>query len=580
MSQDLLSSSLAALSLDENNGQPSSTTATPSVLSIQFVLCDTPESFSIAIHALKLSLGVVVDCEGLDLGRQNGRLSLLSIRSIPPLPNPSINYIFDFLCLPSSLLQPLFALLSSSSVLKIVFDGRMDYSALYHEYGVVMENVLDLQLVDVASRYVRGERPECTGQHRSRLAGCFGYASIRREKEVFKNVQVLQGLGGCMIEHKCVMTTGGKKQINHDIWMDRPVPDEHLQYAAHDVEMIYTLYAHLTQQGYINPYLRILLYQSKRYVSIWSDAPPVSGDDYRSHPILPLEIIDAFPENEYGSRPTKGTIVCGGCARTLTTDSFPRLSRTAAARRYCFVCYVLPKYLETRIMRQEQREREKKEKKEKREKKEREEREKEEKEKELLTPRDSNAAQSPIHQSTTTTAISLSASFEEKGIKNPDNEKDAPENWRRRATARPGCKNPDNEKDEDKSPSGGSLTNTSVVPTLNQTEWSQRGSGTSMRGSASGLASGPDPIQTGTGRRAKGSGNSARGWNPARGSRPVHGFGSAPASDLAPSPASASAPTERGRARGRGRGTGRGQGTATGKAREEEEETERVEGDV
>ncbi|KAJ3755442.1 ribonuclease H-like domain-containing protein, partial [Lentinula raphanica] len=378
MSQDLLSSSLAALSLDENNGQPSSTTATPSVPSIQFVLCDTPESFSIAIHALKLSLGVVVDCEGLDLGRHNGRLSLLSIRSIPPLPNPGINYIFDFLSLPSSLLQPLFALLSSSSVLKIVFDGRMDYSALYHEYGVVMENVLDLQLVDVASRYVRGERPECTGQHRSRLAGCFGYASIRREKEVFKNVQVLQGLDGCMIEHKCVMTTGGKKQVNHDIWMDRPVPDEHLQYAAHDVEMIHTLYAHLTQQGYINPYLRILLYQSKRYVSIWSDAPPVLGDDYRSHPILPLEIIDAFPENEYGSRPAKGTIVCGGCARTLTTDSFPRLSRTAAARRYCFVCYVLPKYLETRIMRQEQREREKKEKKEKREKKEREEREKEE----------------------------------------------------------------------------------------------------------------------------------------------------------------------------------------------------------
>ncbi|KAJ3972710.1 ribonuclease H-like domain-containing protein, partial [Lentinula raphanica] len=379
MSQDLLSSSLAALSLDENNGQPSSTTATPSVPSIQFVLCDTPESFSIAIHALKLSLGFVVDCEGLDLGRQNGRLSLLSIRSIPPLPNPSINYIFDFLSLPSSLLQPLFALLSSSSVLKIVFDGRMDYSALYHEYGVVMENVLDLQLVDVASRYVRGERPECTGQHRSRLAACFGYASIRREKEVFKNVQVLQGLGGCMIEHNLyLILTRFSMIVNHDIWMDRPVPDEHLQYAAHDVEMIYTLYAHLTQQGYINPYLRILLYQSKRYVSIWSDAPPVSGDDYRSHPILPLEIIDAFPENEYGSRPTKGTIVCGGCARTLTTDSFPRLSRTAAARRYCFVCYVLPKYLETRIMRQEQREREKKEKKEKREKKEREEREKEE----------------------------------------------------------------------------------------------------------------------------------------------------------------------------------------------------------
>ena len=51
----------------------------------------------------------------------------------------------------------MFDILSSNSVTKVVFDGRMDFSALYHEQNVEVQNVLDLQLVDIDSRVIRGE---------------------------------------------------------------------------------------------------------------------------------------------------------------------------------------------------------------------------------------------------------------------------------------------------------------------------------------------------------------------------------------------------------------------------------------
>ncbi|KAJ3737447.1 ribonuclease H-like domain-containing protein, partial [Lentinula guzmanii] len=276
---------------------------------IEYILCDTPESFSSAIAVLQTFSLLVIDCEGLNLGTHHGSLSLLTIRPIAP--QNSQNFIFDFVALTFSL-QPLFSILTNPSILKILYDGRMDFSALYHSYHIDLDPVLDLQLVDICSRFARGGYS--VASHRQRLLRCFSYSQIRQNKDRFKNIHILQSLGGCLEEHGC-KSTSPKKHVNHETWLTRPLSSEYLEYAAHDVEIIHALYTHFIQAGYIqHPLLSLNLSQSKRYISIWNDAPPEQGNIYRSHPLLPLEIIDFIPSNT--------TITCQGCSRNLSSSSF------------------------------------------------------------------------------------------------------------------------------------------------------------------------------------------------------------------------------------------------------------------
>ncbi|KAJ3991437.1 ribonuclease H-like domain-containing protein, partial [Lentinula boryana] len=275
---------------------------------IEFILCDTPESFSSAIAVLQTFSLLVIDCEGLNLGTHRGSLSLLSIRPIAP--QNSQSFIFDFVALTFSL-QPLFSILTNPSIIKILYDGRMDFCALYHTYHIDLDPVLDLQLVDIRSRFAHGDYS--IASHEQRLLRCFSYKQIRQNKDRFKNIHVLQSLGGCLEEHGC-KSTSPKKHVDHETWLTRPLSSEYLEYAAHDVEIIHALYTHFIEAGYIqHPFLSLNLSQSKRYISIWNDAPPEQGNIYRSHPLLPLEIIDFIPSNT--------TITCQGCSRNLSSSS-------------------------------------------------------------------------------------------------------------------------------------------------------------------------------------------------------------------------------------------------------------------
>ena len=74
----------------------------------------------------------------------------------------------------------------------------MDYSALHHEYGVEPTNVLDVQLVDVASRQTRGEGQPA--QFR-RLRKYLPYSDLYSNREAHQQVQKLSGLNECVQEH-------------------------------------------------------------------------------------------------------------------------------------------------------------------------------------------------------------------------------------------------------------------------------------------------------------------------------------------------------------------------------------------
>lgn len=112
--------------------------------------------------------------------------------------------------------------------------------------------------------------------------------------------------------------------VDHDLWMNRPLPDEYLDYARQDAHLIYSLYDHFSRAGYL--YL-VTGEQSLRYISLHRHSPPRRDDIYRSHPFLPLGIL--------GDDPIDGlTKDCLSCNRTLSLFAF--LPFEVGSR--CFVC--------------------------------------------------------------------------------------------------------------------------------------------------------------------------------------------------------------------------------------------------
>jgi len=106
--------------------------------------------------------------------------------------------------------------------------------------------------------------------------------------------------------------------------MNRPLPDESLDYARQDAYLIYSLYDHFSRVGYLS---LVTEEQSMRYVSLHQNSPPHRDDIYSSHPLLPLGIL--------GKDPIEGlTNKCLKCNRTLSLFAFPPFE----VGRSCFVC--------------------------------------------------------------------------------------------------------------------------------------------------------------------------------------------------------------------------------------------------
>ncbi len=109
-----------------------------------------------AAQAAKLLTGskvLLIDCEGHDLGDLDGAFTLLSIGT-----TRSRVFLIDVLALsdPSNpALTSLLALLTNKNILKVFWDGRTDAMEIGLKYGITIQSILDLQLVEVVSRMKR-----------------------------------------------------------------------------------------------------------------------------------------------------------------------------------------------------------------------------------------------------------------------------------------------------------------------------------------------------------------------------------------------------------------------------------------
>ncbi|KAJ7778879.1 hypothetical protein B0H14DRAFT_2963064, partial [Mycena olivaceomarginata] len=124
-----------------------------------------------------------LDCEGKDMAS----------------PGSQRIYLFDVLAIATEGLKPIFDILVSNQIQKVVFDGRMDQSALYHEYGVTMQNALDLQLADIKSCPRRGEK-RGSKEQLDRL--------LHAHQELYQKVQRLVGLGDAYLDEVRLATKG------------------------------------------------------------------------------------------------------------------------------------------------------------------------------------------------------------------------------------------------------------------------------------------------------------------------------------------------------------------------------------
>ncbi|KAK7047626.1 hypothetical protein VNI00_006394 [Paramarasmius palmivorus] len=288
-------------------------------------LCNTSTSLASALDALRASDILILDCEGDNLGKQGGTLSIITLH----IPSSNQTYLIDVLRLSSADLRPVYHLLESPSVTKIVFDGRMDYSALYHEKAVDMQNVLDMQIADVRSRIVRGEDQE---DQFSRLKGFLHWPEIIGQPDSYRKVQRLNGLKACAKEHEVEVDGLTDVMVTHSAWMARPLPEQYIQYAITDARLIDILYDEFKRCGYIDG---VLSQQSMRYITLWKSRQPRMQDTHLAHPLLPLGVLE---NPEYYICRT-----CNTCQRELSQDDFSKTGWRIAQKRVCWVCLAVTK---------------------------------------------------------------------------------------------------------------------------------------------------------------------------------------------------------------------------------------------
>ncbi|KIJ62295.1 hypothetical protein HYDPIDRAFT_158115 [Hydnomerulius pinastri MD-312] len=307
----------------------------------RYTYCDNLPSITHATRVLARSSFLIIDCEGRNIGGTGGVLSLMCIGT----ERAEHIFVFDVLALKAhnARLRPLVNILANPAVKKIMWDCRNDFLEIVAEYQVMLQGVLDLQLAEIQSRIsIRGERE---WKRLARLASGGRRLPLRLVKQnpdLFLGVHSLQGMDACIREARLV-TAGKDPQVvamhktnGSDMWLERPLLPQLLQYAAHDIEMIGALYEHFKQQSWITPTnTDDLVDQSMRYAySMYYQGRVADDHIFGSCAVLPLDIL----------REPRGLIVpCQDCNRMQSLHCFTinKSGRKIIGRtNICRVCQI------------------------------------------------------------------------------------------------------------------------------------------------------------------------------------------------------------------------------------------------
>jgi len=287
---------------------------------LNYVYCDHPASFANAVFFLRSAPYLILDCEGNNLGRAEGSVTLICVGT------PFAEHIFLFDMLSPFLtrrdIDGLLHLFSDENILKIVWDGRMDHLEIWTTYGVSLQGVLDLQVAEVMSRfYIRGEGEDARAR---RLRNHLSIPAAKKLTGRYDGLHAVIGLQRCWKECGYTEESGKDpevmsmhKSMGSAMWSYRPLSEQLLQYAAKDILLIGVLYPHFCRSGWIprDPVqYAVLLAQCQRYVSAHVEqGKSANADVFRPCGIVPLDVL---------TEPFGPKFICFACNRALSISAF------------------------------------------------------------------------------------------------------------------------------------------------------------------------------------------------------------------------------------------------------------------
>ena len=171
-------------------------------MSFSYTYCTTIDEVESSLQTLSEAKVLIVDCEGRELGNRHGALSTISIGTSKP---SSEIFVYEAVQLDRSSLTKVLDLLSDHSIRKVMWDGRKDFSEIYHTYGSRIENVLDLQIAEVVSRPRRGELEFDRGR---RIRSFLKPYRVFPDQKEYEDIHIVAGMKRCLDEHGLAIGDG------------------------------------------------------------------------------------------------------------------------------------------------------------------------------------------------------------------------------------------------------------------------------------------------------------------------------------------------------------------------------------
>lgn len=261
-----------------------------------------------AINELKKNNELAVDCEGVNIGR-SGKLTLLQMG-----PKNSAVYLFDILKLGSSAFDyGLKEILESQSIRKYAFDCRFDSDSLWHEYGVRLSNLYDMQLLEYLCRPKAGTHfppPRNLGSYKRPVI-----RGMNATVQKYVNSSQLSSLG-CSNYSQIKQREKDLIRFDETLWRYRPLSEGLMKYAASDIVMIWAMAEALERYVPLNGLVKDQVsLASERYAGVRRDHERVE-EFYTRTPILQSEIIPKICGGRLKELSSAGKS-CVGCKREM-----------------------------------------------------------------------------------------------------------------------------------------------------------------------------------------------------------------------------------------------------------------------
>ncbi|KAF2972014.1 hypothetical protein GQX73_g1637 [Xylaria multiplex] len=173
-----------------------------------------------------------IDLEGVDLCR-DGSLSILTLLADTGIPTRRV-YLIDVHLLGAQCFgtagakqKTLKDILEDEKITKVFFDVRNDSDALYAHFGVRLQGVEDIQLMESATRKTTRSRKFLNGLVKCVEANRFTCLNDNTELAAWK-----------LAKHKGERLFKPEQGGSYEVFTQRPIPEELVSYCAGDVQCL------------------------------------------------------------------------------------------------------------------------------------------------------------------------------------------------------------------------------------------------------------------------------------------------------------------------------------------------------